>query len=133
MYVRRIKKKTVPTAAASADSPVSTAFSSESGLPASVMMMTIESGLCLLISQALVSQIDTDVKASDKQFIIGELKSELHTILSPLSRPAKRSSSSVFPGASSLTSLPSGRSPSHSFSEFPLIKFLVADILEAME
>lgn len=132
MYVRRIRKKTAGSAASS-ESPKSTAGSGENSLPVSVMMTTIESGLCLLISQAFVAQIDPDVKASDKQFIIGELKSELHTILSPLSRPSKRSSSSVFPGASSLSSLPSGRSPSHSFSEYPLIKFLVADILEGME
>lgn len=131
MYVRKIRKRNVSLSAS--ESPVTTAPRSGISLPVSVMMTTIEAGLCLLVSQAFVAQVDPDVKATDKQFIVGELKSELHTILSPLSRQTKRASSSTFPGASSLSSLPSGRSPSHSFSEYPLIKFLMDDILESME
>ena len=128
MYVRKIQKTSAGTP--SSDSPVK---SESSSMPGSMIMTTIEAGLCLLVSQAFIAQVDPDVKASDKQFIVGELKSELHTILSPLSRQSKRASSSVFPGASSLSSLPSGRSPSHSFSEYPLIKFLVDEVLEDIE
>ena len=76
----------------------------------------IESGMKLLVSQALVSQYDPEVASRDKAMIFRELQSEVTSVMNTMSR---RKSSA-------------GKSPVSPFGPTPIMQHLMAEIIDKM-
>lgn len=91
---------------------------------------SLESGVSLLVSQSLVSQLDSSCPTDLKESISSKVKSDVSSILSPLTRTHKRSSLGRSPSTGgSIHSTP--LSTHHSQSpDYPFIKTICEEVVD---